>query len=53
MAQNGEEGMRVIYVTPQGEAIPCKVGKDLIVPQVKGGYKILRLSGFPIKRKVK
>lgn len=39
--------MRIVYVAPTGEAVPCNVGKKNIIPQVKGGYRFLRLLGFP------
>ena len=45
--------MKIIYITPKGIAIPCSVTKTKIVPLVNGGYKILRLLGFPTKRKTK
>ena len=44
--------MIIMYSTPKG-LVPCKVSKELIIPQVKGGYRILRLLGFPIKNRLR
>jgi hypothetical protein len=43
--------MKIIYVTPMGDAVPCTVGKRLIIPQVKGGYQLLKTAGFETRLK--
>lgn len=38
--------MKIIYVDKKGRAVPCIVTKTKIIPQIKGGYRLLRLAGF-------
>ncbi len=47
------KGKSVYYVSPSGSVIPCIVtqrketgDKEVVVPQIDGGYKFLKMLGF-------
>lgn len=47
------KAVMIIYVTPDGVAVPCDVktsnkvdGEKLVIPRPKGGYKYLKMLGF-------